>query len=524
MKYLFLVILVYSSAVNVFGQSDRKQIEATIQKFIDGTTYNYPEKIVDAFYPETKMFLYNSMDTLLIMTSETYADLYKRRTPGTKNNRISSIVSIDIVKDVAYAKLQVLIPSFGNRFYDLLLLKKIEEEWKIVSKVTSAEPIPKSPSELIAKPAKEVVLDQLKRPWSMAFLSEEEVIIAEKDGDLLKVNLKTKQREKIIGLPGDVGREILIDTSQYAQGVFPGGAHGKPHSFNAGWFQVLLDPDFDKNNYLYLSYAAENKQRQSTTKVIRGKLDGNRLSEVKTLFLASPHSDGLFHYGGGMIFGEDKKLYITIGERNFYEHLNPEPPLSQDVKDKRGKVIRINRDGSIPTDNPNFGPDAIKGLFATGIRASQGLALHPTTKKIWFSEHGTIQGDEINVLEAGANYGWPYVTSGKYRTKNYKPPVPKELTFKDPVFYWDKTVAPTGLTFYTGRAFPQWYGDLIVPGLSKGSLWRMKIENDKVVSAEELFVGDRVRLRKAIVSPRGQLYLLSDEENGKLIRVNNLNQ
>ncbi|MEL7004151.1 MAG: PQQ-dependent sugar dehydrogenase, partial [Bacteroidota bacterium] len=476
-----------------------------------------------AFYPGTKMFLYNGTDSAFVMTSEEYAALYSRRTPGTKNGRFNRIVSLDIANDVAYAKIEVDIPSFGNRYSDLLLLKKILGDWKIVAKATSAVPIPKKPVEMMVRPMKETILEGLKKPWSMAFLSEEEVIIAEKDGGLLLINLTTESRTAIKGLPKDVARAVTIDTTKYKRGVFPSSLHGKTLSFNAGWFQVLLDPDFSNNHFIYLSYAAENKQRESTTKVIRGKLDGNQLKEVETLFLAAPYSHGLYHYGGGMTFGNDGKLYITIGERNFYEYLNPVPPLSQDITDKRGKIIRINPDGSIPSDNPDFGPKAMKGLYAMGIRASQGLTVDPVSGEIWFSEHGTIQGDELNLLQPGANYGWPHKTSGKYRTKDYNPPVIPGTVFTDPIHFWDQTVAPTGLTFYQGREFPQWNGNIIVPGLSKGSLWRMIIENDKVVGAEELFINDRVRLRKAIVSPRGKLYLLTDEENGKLIRVRNSN-
>jgi len=166
----------------------------------------------------------------------------------------------------------------------------------------------------------------------------------------------------------------------------------------------------------------------------------------------------------------------------------------------------------------------VKGLYATGIRATQGFSIDPQTQQIWFSEHGTRQGDELNILKAGANYGWPFKTTGKYRTEDYRPEIPEGLDFEAPVHFWDQTVAPTGLVFYEGREFPQWQGNLIVPGLSKGSLWRMVISDDKVVAAEELFVNDRVRLRKAAVSPRGQLYLLTDEENGRLIRVFNSNK
>ncbi|MDH3708843.1 MAG: PQQ-dependent sugar dehydrogenase [Cyclobacteriaceae bacterium] len=198
----------------------------------------------------------------------------------------------------------------------------------------------------------------------------------------------------------------------------------------------------------------------------------------------------------------------------------PNLPISQNLADARGKIYRINKDGSLPGDNPDLGPEAVPGIYATGIRAAQGITLHPKTGEIWFSEHGTMQGDEVNILEAGANYGWPIVTTGKYRDDSYQPPK-IEATFKDPQWFWTHTVAPTGLTFYFGSAFPQWQGDLIVPGLSRGSLWRLEIQGNTIKSTQELFVDDRARLRKAVVSPQGKLYLLTDEDNGKLILVDN---
>lgn len=518
-RIIFALGLLSAISLNSYAQTDLDLIKETVNAFIDGTTYNYPDNILSAFYPGTWMFVHNDQDSVWVLTSDQYANFYRRRPPGTKNNRTGEIITIDIEKDVAFAKVQFLIPIFGKRYYDLLLLKKIGPDRKIVSKCTSAEPIPKTPEEMVAAPSKKIILDNLNRPWSMAFLSEEEAIIAEKDGDIIMVNLTTAERQKIKGLPEDVARKIKIGTTKHAHGVLPARAHGETRSFNAGWFQVLLDPDFKNNSYIYVSYAAQNKEKASTTKVIRGKLTGNKIDNVETLFVAEPYSHGLFHYGGGMIFGPDGKLYITIGERNLYEHLNPELPLSQDISDKRGKIIRINSDGSIPVDNPEFGPNAVKGLYAIGIRASQGLTIDPKTNKIWFSEHGTIHGDEINVLVSGANYGWPIRTTGKYRSKDYNPKSNPETIFTDPIYSWGQTIAPTGLTFYKGPEFPQWNDNLIVPGLSKGNLWRVIIKNDIVISAKELFINDRVRIRKSVLSPRGHLYLLTDEVDGKLIKV-----
>ncbi|MEX0315413.1 MAG: PQQ-dependent sugar dehydrogenase [Allomuricauda sp.] len=356
---------------------------------------------------------------------------------------------------------------------------------------------------ILSFPSKQIVLDGLNHPWSIAFLSNNEALVSEKDGNLLRVNLETKEKRIVKGFPEDLTDSIR--TVHFGD--------------NSGIFEVLVNPENKKNPWVYLSYAAKRKGQGTTTKVIRTKLDKDSLYGHQTLLVAKPFTKEYFHYGGGMTFGKDGKLYITIGERLFWERDEPEIPIAQDVTDKRGKIYRMNPDGSIPFDNPDFGKEAVPGLFAMGIRAAQGITVQPESGKIWFSEHGTIQGDEINILEAGANYGWPNVTSGKLRSSDYSPPKLEDVTFTPPVWFWPHTVAPTGLTFYTGNDFPEWKNNLIVPGLSRGSLWRFRIEGETIKSAEELFLDDRVRIRKARQGPDGKLYILTDEDNGKLIQI-----
>lgn len=356
-------------------------------------------------------------------------------------------------------------------------------------------------------PTKEIVMEGLNHPWSIAFLSNQEALVTEKDGNLLRINLQTKEKHVIKGFPSDLTDSIRTIHS----------------GDNSGIFEVLVAKDFKSNPWVYVSYAAKWMGKGTTTKVVRAKLQNDSLYSHETLLLADPYTKEYYHYGGGMTFGTDGKLYITIGERLFWERDEPEIPIAQDLTDKRGKIYRINPDGTIPISNPDFGPTGLPGLYALGIRAAQGITVQPGTGKIWFSEHGTIQGDEINILRAKANYGWPNVTSGKLRSTDYTPPKLGDVTFTPPIWYWHHTVAPTGLTFYTGSEFPGWTNNLIVPGLSRGSLWRFRIEDETIKSVEELFIDHRVRIRKARQSPDGKLYILTDEDNGKIIRIKPMN-
>ncbi|MBX2846222.1 MAG: PQQ-dependent sugar dehydrogenase [Saprospiraceae bacterium] len=496
-----------------FSQSEKEAVIKPLNDYMIGTSYNYPEQIKRAFHDTSFLYLTRKANSWII-SPEDYSTGFGRRAPGVFNGREAKLTRLDIYQDVAYAEIEIVIRSINARFIDLILLKRFGEEWKIISKTATRFPLVLE----YTGPRRETVFEGLRKPWSMAFISEEEALVAEKDGDLLRINLTSKSKTTIEGFPSDLFTPLALDVSKYPKGSYPKDADGRTVRFNAGILEVLLDPDFKENSLVYVSYVSQ-KGDQYALKVIRGKLVNNRLTEIKRLLNPGPYKAGLFHFGGGMTFGADGLLYITAGERLFYEYEKEGLAIAQDVTDARGKIYRIHPDGSIPLDNPDFGSKAVPGIFALGIRAAQGITLEPGTNKLWFSEHGTIQGDEVNLLEAGANYGWPNVTSGKYRSPNYEPEAIDNAAFTEPIHYWLQTVAPTGLTFYTGNHFPEWQGNLIVPGLSRGSLWRIVLEGEKVKTVEELFMDDHVRLRKAVMSPNGGLYLLTDEENGRILKV-----
>lgn len=499
MKKLILLTCLSSCLITVFSQdiaSERLLIENMIQLYFDGWATGDTMKLGKAMHTSCRLKNYRDGKFTEFSRSQ-YLSLFKPH--ARPKNLGTRIVSLDITNNMGSAKVE--ISTTQDLFTDYFNLMKTSEGWVIADKVSTRTPHKIFDINAI-RPEKETILEGLKRPWSIAFISEEEALIPEKDGDLVKVSIRTKQKTRIDGFPADMADSLT------------------GFGDNTGKFEILLDPNFNTNKQIYLSYAAK-KGNARTTKIIRAVLENNSLREIKTLFVAEPYTQERFHYGGGMVFGKDGKLYFTIGERLFSEKDQPAVPIAQDIQDRRGKIYRINPDGTIPGDNPDFGRNAPAGLYATGIRAAQGLALDNHTGRIWFSEHGTHQGDEINVLKAMANYGWPLKTTGKYRYAEYAPqPIPG-ISYTDPVWSWLHTVAPTGLHIYSGNEFAAWNGNLLVGGLSRGSLWRMATEGETIKSAEELFTNDRVRIRKVVQSPAGKLYILTDEMNGKLIRIKN---
>jgi len=348
------------------------------------------------------------------------------------------------------------------------------------------------------------IADRLLRPWDIAFPNAQTALVTEKEGTIVRVNLLTGEKQPLSGLPTDVNIRNRTGLGD-----------------NSGLFGIKLDPEFANNQWIYFSYASADEKGNTTTKVVRAKLKETTLSNIETLLIALPRTNERYHYGGGLVFGADRKLYITVGERLFTEADQPDMPIAQDYADMRGKIYRINPDGSIPNDNPSFSSDAIPGLYAVGIRAAQGLTVHPQTQQIWFSEHGTRQGDEVNLLSAGSNYGWPVKTTGGYRATDYQPPQLAERQFTSPKWSWETTVAPTGLHFYVGAEFSFLNGSLLLAGLSRGSFWQLRLNKagTQITGAEEWVTAQRVRLRNVKQAPDGKLYVLTDEANGRLMRI-----
>lgn len=340
----------------------------------------------------------------------------------------------------------------------------------------------------------------LKHPWSMAFLPGGDFLVSEKEGGLVRVT-RDGAKFPVAGMPND------LDNVR------------RTRADNSGLFDIVLHPDFAKNRRVYFTYAAKDAAGNTTTRLSTARLDGDALVDTRSLHEAIPYTGDRFHYGGALLIDRDRYLYLAVGERHFHERDNPPLPSAQDPGDPRGKIYRFTLDGEPAAGNPDFGDDAAMGLYATGIRASQGMAQDPGTGRIWLSEHGPTGGDELNILRPRANYGWPVKTAGQYRNSDYRPgQTLRSAIFTAPAWTWtDRTVAPTGMTFYQGSQFPQWRGDLLVTGLSKGYLMRVDVDGDKVLGVDYLMTGTRLRNVKQAAD--GALYLLTDEPEGKILRV-----
>src|SRR5690606_35064370 len=273
-----------------------------------------------------------------------------------------------------------------------------------------------------------------------------------------------------------------------------------------GLLDVALDPDFAENRLIYMSFAEAGDGGNSTA-VARGRLNEDRtaLENLEVIFSQKPKVDSKAHYGSRLVFDNDGHLFITMGERSARQFRGH----AQDLTTHLGTIARILPDGSVPEDNPFVGrDDALPEIYAYGIRNSQAAALHPQTGELWEIEHGPRGGDELNIIRPGENYGWPVVTFGReYIGLTIGDGITSAPGMVDPIYQWTPVIAPSGMIFYDGDAFPNWQGNLFVGGLASTALVRLELDGEKVTHEERMLEDLSLRIRDVEQGPDGAIYV-----------------
>jgi glucose/arabinose dehydrogenase len=330
----------------------------------------------------------------------------------------------------------------------------------------------------------------LERPWALAFLPDGRMLVTERPGRLRSVDRDGRVSAPLAGVPRVLAR---------GQG---------------GLLDVTLDPRFDDNRLVYLSYAEPGTGSTAGTAVARGRLGDGRLEDVRVIYQQQPKVEGSNHFGSRLVFARDGTLFVTQGDRFAYRD------RAQDLSVGLGKIVRITSDGSVPRDNPFLDrAGARPEIWSYGHRNIQSAALHPQTGQLWTVEHGARGGDELNHPEAGKNYGWPVITYGV----DYSGAKIGEGTAKpgmeQPVYYWDPVIAPSGMAFYTGDVFPDWQGSLFIGSLRPGLLVRLTLADGRVTREERYLDDLGERIRDVRQGPDGLLYLLTDSSDGRILQV-----
>ncbi|MFT3665154.1 PQQ-dependent sugar dehydrogenase [Piscinibacter sp.] len=335
----------------------------------------------------------------------------------------------------------------------------------------------------------------------MAFLPDGRLLVTLKAGGMLIVSADGKTKTPVSGLPA---------VASSGQG---------------GLLDVAIDPDFGTTPWVYFSYS-EAGTGGAGTAVARAQLAGTALQNLAVIFRQSPKVNGDGHFGSRLVFRGDKTLFITLGERQ-------QGSPAQDLGKTLGKVVRINRDGSIPAGNPSLA-GALPGIWSYGHRNPQGAALHPTTGELWVCEHGPQGGDEINISRAGQNYGWPNVSYGCDYGASYPGSDNTSCriggtegkhapAYVEPLAYWVPTSqAPSGMAFYTGDLLPEWKGNLFMGALAGTGVWRLTLgsNNTSITAREKLSLGQlSTRIRDVRQGPDGALYALTDGGGGRIVRI-----
>ena len=337
------------------------------------------------------------------------------------------------------------------------------------------------------------VAEGLRNPWGLAFLPDGRMLVTERAGRLRVVERDGRVGEPVAGLP-----------------PIEAGGQG-------GLLDVAIDPRFADNRLVYVSYSepAGAGRSGNSTAVARGRLDGNRLADLQVVFSQQPKVSSSAHFGSRLVFTRDGKLFVTLGDR--FSRRDD----AQTLDNHHGKIVRIEPDGKVPADNPFVARNgALPQTWSYGHRNVQGAALHPQTGELWAIEHGPQGGDELNVVRAGRNHGWPVITYGREYVTGLKI---GEGTVRDdivaPLTYWVPSIAPSGMAFLTSDRYPGWKGNLFVGALKAQLLVRLELDGTKVVREHRLLGNFGERIRDVRQGPDGWLYLLTDSGNGRVIRL-----
>jgi glucose/arabinose dehydrogenase len=339
----------------------------------------------------------------------------------------------------------------------------------------------------------------LEHPWGIAVLPDHTLLVTEKPGRLRLVAADGKKGEPISGVP---------EVDARGQG---------------GLLDVALHPQFEQNRLIYLSYAEPGENGANSTAVARAKLsqDGRTLADIKVIFSQKPKLPSTKHFGSRLIFDREGRLYVGLGERSEEQFRGQ----AQDLNSHLGKLVRLNDDGSVPPDNPFVNRQgALPEIWSYGHRNIQGAALHPDTGALWAIEHGPKGGDEINIPEAGKNYGWPIISYGvNYDGTPVGSGKAEMEGMEQPIYQWTPVIAPGGAIFYTGEMFPEWSGDLLVSGLKVRSLVRLDLDGSSVSHEERMLTDHGQRIRDVAQGPDGAIFVITDEDNGAIWKITRAN-
>lgn len=334
------------------------------------------------------------------------------------------------------------------------------------------------------------IAEGLDHPWGLAFLPDGAMLVTERVGRLRFIAPDGKlQAQPITGVPP----------------VFAKG--------QGGLLDIALDPDFAKNRLIYLSYAA-GTAKANATRLARARFTGSALEQVEVLFEVNPRKATSAHFGGRIAFLPDGTLLLTLGEGYDYKD------AAQDLASDLGKIVRLNRDGTVPEDNPFVGKAGVRPeIYTYGHRNVQGLVVDGASGRIYAHEHGPKGGDELNLLRPGANYGWPVITYGIDYSGLPISRYQKKVGMEQPIVYWVPSIAPSGMALYTGQAFAEWRGDMFIGALAGMQVRRLDLRDGAVIGQEILFSELEERIRDVRQAPDGSLILLTDSSDGRVLRV-----